>query len=1555
VKIPTVTWRKAVAAIAATLLGLLAVVIVTRSDGLPAVDASSSRATHWFVHQPTGRIVLVDGYGGRALASMDVGPQGEQISVAQGSPGAYLLNDTTAEARAIDTAELTLGSPVGLTSLGTGRAVAAVGQAGLVVVNPVDDEATVVPIGSESLSFFVDSGETRVIAPDGAVWSLVDGDLRRTTSTSTRTVRLGVDSAMLSLVGNQPFVVDRENRRAVLGDGVWQDIATSADPSEIVGQEQGPTNTCGWVGANDDLWCVSASGIEEQATIEGLDIDGSDRLAIAGDVAAVVRRGPSSIVRFDWRNAELLDDTPTSVSSDAALEVTSTVDLVWVDDSAGDLLWAVNPWTIEAIDKNAQGILVVSDEGDIVDEGEPGAGGPGGADSNAAVAPELRESDNNGLDDPPVAIDDSVTARSGASVPIQVTANDYDPDGEAIAISDVGSAGHGTVDIGTASTVVYVPEPGFVGIDQFDYTIVDGNGTEAGATVIVELLAVDATNNPPLGVDDQAQTGSGVPVIVEVLLNDVDPERDSLQIGSFSPPEGVGETALGEVTETIGPSGLPALRFAPIEGFEGTAIFSYRPVDALDAVGDDVEVRVEVARINGENRPPVTRPDALRVRRNVETSLPVLINDADPDGDTLSLSTVEPLPGGLDVRVEGEQLVVVVRAGADPLTPFEYEIDDGNGHIVRGFVLVDVIDDIEPNRPPVVTADSGRAVVGASVVIDVTANDVDPDGDPLTVVEVSQPDDDRGEAVVFSRDQIQFSPTPLADDSDEVNARFTYTVSDGNGHEVVGEVTITVLPEALPEPPFARDDSTFTFVDVPVTIDVLRNDGDPSGGRPSLVGRPGCSIGGQAIVTADSQIRFDPPRGLSGAFRCTYEVTNSLGLRASASIIVSVREPELTNQPPEVLNDSLTVEVNEIGSIDVTLNDRDPDGDDSALEVVSSTAPTLGTAERQGNTIVFAAGAQTGPTTITYQVSDADGAVSLGRLLVRVIETANVAPIAIADARSIFGPGTPQQFNVLDNDSDPDETPGGLSVVSATQASGDGTISLSGSTVTIFPNPEFIGDIIAGYTIRDGDGLTSSANIVLTVQEPLNRPPDARDDSTQVVNGGTVTTSVLFNDTDPDGDQLSVTLSGGPDPSIGTASIQGDQSIVFTAVPGASGTASITYQVSDGEFIDAAILRVAVLPCAESTPIAADTFLQTGYQQPIGIDLNNYASNGTIVDVVTPPGLANGVYTPPPGENGNALITYAVVNSCRLRANGSVTIDVNQDPVVSAKSVSVGREQLLEVPVSDLATDAEPLTIFSSEGAPSWVTSESARIVIAPTSSTVPGVYSWTTFVQDPGGLTGSVPVTVTVTNRTPVAAADIVDVSTGTVGVFAIVDNDSDPDGANNLLRIRNVPASIAFTNGEVGTVVVSGGGRKVTVDPQDGLGTATFEYTVEDGEGAVSAAATVSVIGPRLNSPPFANDQAVGVEAFVSEQLVLDAGDADGDPVTVLNFEDPSGVVVSRNGLVVTIQSSSPGVYVFTYQVEDGLDVSGVATVTVTATAPATTTSTAPTTSTTDAPVTS
>ena len=1556
----TVTWRQFVAASAATLLTLFAVIVVVRSDGLPAVDAASARATAWFVHQPTGRVVLVDGYGGRALASLDAATPGEQLSVAEGGPGAFVLNDTTAEARAIDSVELRLGTPFGLSALGAGRALSGVGQAGLVVVNPDGGESNVVPAEGDPISFATRAGTVARVAPDGSIWSLVNGDLVRTTSTTTVVDRLGVDAdALLSLVGNEPLVVDVSGRRARFGDAAWRSLPTDADPSEILAQVPGPPSSCGWVGANDDLWCVSEVGFDEVSSVAGLDIDGGDFLAIAGEAAAVVRRGPSSIVRFDWRDGVLLDDLPASVDADATLEVTATVDLVWVDDLAGDFVWGVNPWSVQAIDKNARGILVLGDDGEVVEVGDAGAGTPG-TDDGAAREPEVREPDDNGIDDPPVAIDDPVTARSGASVPVQVTANDYDPDGEAIAVSSVGVPGHGSVDIGTATTVVYTPEPGYVGVDQFEYTIVDGNGTTASASVIIDLLAPGSTNKAPLGVVDAAQTGPGIPVVVDVLLNDVDPERDPLRLGGFSPPQSVGQATLGDVTETVGPSGLPALRFAPTEGFEGTAIFTYRPLDALEAVGEDVEVRVEVARVGDPNRPPLVRPDAVRLRRDVTTPLPVLVNDADPDGDAMTLSLVEPLPAGLDVEVEGSQLAITARAGAASLVSFAYSVDDSNGHVVRGSVLVGVIDDVEPNRPPVVTADSEKVVAGESVIVEVTANDVDPDGDPLTVVSVAQPDDDTGQAIVFSRDQIQFSAAPLVDEEGQATTRFTYMVTDGNGHEVVGDVTITVLPEPLAEPPFARDDSTFTFIDVPVTVDVLRNDGDPSGGRPTLVGRPGCPSGGQATITADSQVRYDPPRGRSGAFRCTYEVTNARGLTASASILVSVREPEITNQPPVAVLDSLSLEVGETGSIDVLANDSDPDGLNADLELVSSTAPVIGTATRRDRVITFVAGDQVGNATINYQVADAEGAVSLGRLRVSITEKVNQPPIAVVDTTTIFGPGTPQQFDVLANDSDPDETPGGLTVVSAARVSGDATVSVAGSIVTVSPSPDFVGQVVATYTIRDGEGLTATSSVLLTVQEPLNRPPDARDDATDVVNGGSSTVSVLLNDSDPDGDPLTVSILTGVDATLGSATLTANQSISFTATAGASGAAVLTYQVSDGELTDTATLRIDVRPCAESNPVANDGFVQTGYRQPITVDLAAYGSNGSIVDVVGPAGFVGGVYTPPEGENGNVVISYAVVNSCGLRATGQVTIDVNQEPVASPRSFEVFRGDQIVVPVTDLATDAETLTITGVADVPAWIVHEPTRLVVQPPIGTAPSTANFTVTIADPGGLSTVASVTVIVRNRPPAAVDDIVDVVDGEPADVDLTANDTDLDSPGSL-AISELPATptfpITFPNGEVGTVTLQQGGQVVRVDPGDGQGSTTFPYRVRDTDGGLSAPGTVTVNAPQQNQPPTATSQSVSVTVGTTAVVELLAVDPDGPPPTVVEatFSDPGSVVTERSGLSLSILATAPGTFEVTYQVTDGETTSQPATVTIEAAVPATTTTTTPpSTPTTGAPTT-
>ncbi len=315
------------------------------------------------------------------------------------------------------------------------------GRDGLVVVAPATSEAALLALSGESIPFEVEASEQVNVAPDGAVWSTDGRRLLRTTSTGVEEFTIGTAEPVLTLVGNAAFVLDRTGARARFYDGDWVDLPRDVPTSELVVQVQGPAADCAWLGANDDLWCIGRHGIDEQVTIAGLGIDGSDRLAITGDAAVVVRQAPPAIVRFDWRDRRIYDDVVASVPASAELTVATNVDLVWVDDSAGDLVWSINPWGINAIRKNDASTPLLGESGEVIEDGSSsGASGPGAVRPGVDPTTNERQPDDNGIDDPPVAIDDPVTSRSGKAVPVVVTANDYDPDGEAIAVVAVGTA-----------------------------------------------------------------------------------------------------------------------------------------------------------------------------------------------------------------------------------------------------------------------------------------------------------------------------------------------------------------------------------------------------------------------------------------------------------------------------------------------------------------------------------------------------------------------------------------------------------------------------------------------------------------------------------------------------------------------------------------------------------------------------------------------------------------------------------------------------------------------------------------------------------------------------------------------------------------------------------------------------------------------------------------------------------------------------------------------------------------------------------------------------------
>jgi hypothetical protein len=87
---------------------------------------------------------------------------------------------------------------------------------------------------------------------------------------------------------------------------------------------------------------------------------------------------------------------------------------------------------------------------------------------------------------PPVAQNDSASTTEGTPVNINVLTNDSDPDNDPLSIQSVTDPPHGTA-VRDGQSVRYTPDSGFAGSDSFDYTISDGRGGTASATVTVRV------------------------------------------------------------------------------------------------------------------------------------------------------------------------------------------------------------------------------------------------------------------------------------------------------------------------------------------------------------------------------------------------------------------------------------------------------------------------------------------------------------------------------------------------------------------------------------------------------------------------------------------------------------------------------------------------------------------------------------------------------------------------------------------------------------------------------------------------------------------------------------------------------------------------------------------------------------------------------------------------------------------------------------------------------------------------------------------------------------
>jgi len=737
------------------------------------------------------------------------------------------------------------------------------------------------------------------------------------------------------------------------------------------------------------------------------------------------------------------------------------------------------------------------------------------------------------VDDDPVARDDSRTTNEDVSVLIPVLANDSDVDAVGLMVDSLSAAAHGTVALEGAG-VRYVPAANYHGTDGFSYTLRDGKGRTAGASVSVSI-------NPVADAPDATLQAFTTPEDTRLSAHLVATDADGDTL-SFALNEAPSHGHL-----TLGTDGL--FEYQPNADFSGSDSFVFRVSDGLTIVAARAEITVEAV-----NDAPQALDDVVLLARGSSARFDVRGNDSDVEGDPLTIVLLGgPTNGELLAQPDGSFLYTPL-TGFSGEDSFQYRASDG--HLQSAPATVHLVVSTT-NHAPVAVADTADTDEDAPVTIKVLANDTDADGDPLAVASLSTPL--HGSAVVNADGSVTYTPAANYFGGDS----FTYRTNDGLEDSDVATVSLTIAP--VNDAPVAVDDSATTAEDTPIVLNLLANDTDVDSTTLSVMSLT-APLHGSAVVNADGTVTYTPFANFFGTDGFDYTLSDGHGGQDVGSVSVSITA---LNDPPQAVEDTAELAEDSSVLIDVRANDSDPDGD--ALELTAVSAPVHGTAVIDGGAVRYTPVANFyGRDSFTYTVSDANESRSAS-------VTINVRPVddlpVARDDLATTDEDQPVLIAVLANDSDADSV--GLTIDSLTAAA-HGTVVIEGDSVRYTPAANYGGADGFSYTLRDGKGRTATASVAVSIA-PVNDAPTLATISDQALfEGQTLSFPLVANDID--GDTLSFSLSG-----VG-ASLDASGHFSFTALDG-DVSHSFTVQVSDGQSVAERSFSVVVTNVAPTLGI----------------------------------------------------------------------------------------------------------------------------------------------------------------------------------------------------------------------------------------------------------------------------------------------------------------------------------------------------------------------------------
>ena len=720
------------------------------------------------------------------------------------------------------------------------------------------------------------------------------------------------------------------------------------------------------------------------------------------------------------------------------------------------------------------------------------------SDSGSTATVTLRITGSNDL---PTAVADSISVTEGGTVTQLVSTqtsvlfNDSDDDTSdsltAVLDTDVTN---GSLTLNSNGTFSYTHNGSQTSSDSFTYHANDGTGNSNTVTV---SISISNTNDTPIAVADSiavAEAGTATQLTTtqtSVLFNDSDEENDTLAAAL------VNNVSNGSLT--LNSNGTFSYTHDGTETSSDS--FTYRATaNGGTSLSNEVTVSITVTNSNDS---PVAVADSIYVTEGgtvtelTTTQTSVLFNDTDEENNSLTAVIDTSPTNASSFTLNTNGTFSYTHDGSETTTDsFTYHANDGNSdsNTITVSISIGALND----RP--VANDDGPAAVTevSSVIIDLLANDTDPENSSLSITNLEAGTAASNGSVVNNGDgTVTYTHNGSQTSSDS----FTYTANDGT-LDSLSAATVTVSVNNVNDSPIGIADSisvteagTATQLTTTQTS-VLFNDTDEE--NNSLTASVVSNVSnGSLTLNSNGTFSYTHDGSETSSDSFTYQANDGNSNSSTTTVSISITN---TNDSPVAVADSINVNeggtATTLASGQSSVSFNDTDEENNSLTAVIDSSPTNAssfTLNTNGTFSYTHNGSETTSDSFTYHVNDGNSNSNIATVTINITGI-NESPSITSTAGTTAEEDSAYSYQITVSDPDTSDS-------SAT----DFTYSLSGeptgmsvnSTGLITWTPPRTGtfnDVIGPITLTVADGGENSAAPDTEAFSITVNPPDGDGD-----------------------------------------------------------------------------------------------------------------------------------------------------------------------------------------------------------------------------------------------------------------------------------------------------------------------------------------------------------------------------------------------------------------------------------------------------------------------------